>query len=332
MGKCTFCQDRLLEAQTPACAAACPTGALGVEQRPVTLGEPVFPGLFQGGLGPSLRIAPAAIPMAPAMAATAEGSVWLSDPSSAPVRKTSFRSEWTLWLFTLGCMGLVGLHLGWTWGGPRLLTPWLFLVLGGLAAGFSTSHLGRPQRAWCAARNLGTSWLSREALGFGVFLPLAAFSQILGVPSALAGLSAVAGLLFLVAIDRLYQVAERRPFWKFRSAEVLFAGVHLAALVATALPGLVLLSALRSLLFLAEYLRLQVRDRNSLAAAMRLAALLLPAVAIASRIPVPIWSVLALFLAGEAVDRFWFYQGLGIPSPTTLLEREESISGCVDPA
>ena len=38
-----------------------------------------------------------------------------------------------------------------------------------LALGASVLHLGRPQYAFRAVLGLRTSWLSREALGFGLF-------------------------------------------------------------------------------------------------------------------------------------------------------------------
>ena len=48
--KCTFCNPWFLEDRAPACAAACPTGALAVEDR-MGLPEPEFPGRPKQGLG-----------------------------------------------------------------------------------------------------------------------------------------------------------------------------------------------------------------------------------------------------------------------------------------
>lgn len=331
MGKCTFCQDRLRAGKAPACAAACPTGALSVETPAGAIAEPVFPGLFQGGLGPALRIKGGALPMAPVMAGAPQADLdeWRAAPPERP-RKASLRSDWTLWLFTLVVMGLVGLHLGWVLGGPPLLPPWLFLTAGALAAGFSSAHLGRPGRAWRALDNLRGSWLSREILGFSLFLPAAVWALASGSRGPSAWLGAVAGLVLLLSVDRLYQVAERRPWWRLRSAEVLPAGLQVAALVAGWAPVLALLSLLRAGLFLAGDRR--GADRQPLVATARMAALLLPLASGPASLPA--WAALACLLAGEALDRACFYDQLSIPDPAALVRAAGPavICGSADPA
>ena len=336
MGKCTFCVERLHSGRAPACAAACPTGALGTEDLRPNLPEPAFPGLFQGGLGPSLRIEPGASPIAPAMAwsCSAEARAWMAPASRPAPRKVNFRSEWTLCLFTLVAMVLVGLHCAWTLGGPRLLPPWLFLALGGVAGGLSSSHLGRPGRAWRALANLWTSWLSREVLGFGLFLPSAALAQLLGDRSGFAWIGVAAGLSLLLSMDRLYQVAERRPAWKFNSSDLLPAGLQLAALAAGAVPAQALLAAVRAVLFLTGFHRQAHPCRNPFLATLRLTALVLPPLLLSSGIPIPTWASLATFLLGEALDRSCFYDRLDIPTPAGLLDRAGSgfTAASADPA
>jgi formate dehydrogenase iron-sulfur subunit len=57
----------------------------------------------------------------------------------------------------------------------RELTPFhslVALLLGFLALGASTMHLGRPLEAWRSFVGLKTSWLSREIIVFGLFAML----------------------------------------------------------------------------------------------------------------------------------------------------------------
>ena len=150
MTKCTFCAPRLAEGGPPACAAACPTGALAwaarrigaagravvprpgsVRSRPVARREAASPGAPPGARSPTTRRpSRRAVPPRP--------------------RKITLASEWGLLLFTLVMPALVA----WLGGGLRAprarpaLVP--FLALGALALALSTLHLGQPLRAWRA--------------------------------------------------------------------------------------------------------------------------------------------------------------------------------------
>jgi formate dehydrogenase iron-sulfur subunit len=86
----------------------------------------------------------------------------------------------------------------------RELTPFhslVALVLGLLALGASTMHLGRPLEAWRSFVGLRTSWLSREIIVFGLFAMLALI---------------YAGSFWLPALSRLMNI----PFWRELSSPV----------------------------------------------------------------------------------------------------------------
>jgi Fe-S-cluster-containing dehydrogenase component/DMSO reductase anchor subunit len=80
------------------------------------------------------------------------------------------------------------------------LTPFhslVALLLGLLALGASTMHLGRPLYAWRAFIGLRTSWLSREIIGFGLFAGCAliyAAAQWLPVVSRFINVPLLGGL------------------------------------------------------------------------------------------------------------------------------------------
>jgi len=74
-----------------------------------------------------------------------------------------------------------------------------FAAAGMLALGLVLSlfHLGHPLESVTALKHLSTSWLSREALAFGLLTALLAVTALKGLPAALVRLSAVFGLAAL---------------------------------------------------------------------------------------------------------------------------------------
>jgi DMSO reductase anchor subunit len=101
-----------------------------------------------------------------------------------------------------------------------------------LALGASVFHLGRPWLAWRAVLGLRTSWLSREALAFGLFAmlaigtgagtaaPLAWAPPIVRAPAALVG---VLGVFCSVMV----YVATRREPWSAARTGIAFFGTTL---------------------------------------------------------------------------------------------------------
>ncbi len=302
MTKCTFCKPRLEAGLKPACATACPTGALDVARFAADPAPLKFPGLLDDGLAPALRLGP--VPKAP-LADTFEAT---DERPAPPPRKVNAAHEWPLVFFTTGCAALVSLETAAFLGTTLKLGALPFLVLGALLMGLSTLHLGKPLRAWRAILGLRTSWLSREVIAFGAFLGLGAGARLRPdlVPAALPLL---AGLVLLVCIDRLYQVVERRPWHQPRSGETLPAALLLAA-AWTGQPALwVPALVLRGLLLL------KVRPLGLGLGHLGVMTFLL----IVGGAATP-WALLALELA----DRMRFYATLAIPSPAALIWREET--------
>ncbi len=309
MTKCTFCQPRLEAGLKPACATACPTGALDVARFTPDAAPLRFPGLLDDGLAPALRLGP--VPSAP-LAAPLDGDL---EPAAAPPRKVEAAHEWPLAVFTLGAGALVALDLGAMLGAQPRLGLLGFVGLGALLLGLSTLHLGKPLRAWRAILGFRTSWLSREVAAFGAFLALGTAHRVW--PDRLpAALPLAAGLVLLFCIDRLYQVVERRPAWAIRSGEVL-PGALLMAAAWTGEPSLWVPA-----LLLRALLLLQARPLGLSLAHLGVLTFLL----IVGGVATP-WAVLALELA----DRLRFYATLAIPTPASLLDaafrRQASASG-----
>ncbi len=231
VSKCDMCRPRLEMGQSPACVLACPTEAIGVE--PVNVAawreehtEADAPGLPPASITLSTTriIVPADAP-AEMVAANAH-------------RVRPEKPHWPLIVLTL----LTQLSLGTVatavlldlsnagLGARRTLTGAAVaaFVAGGVALAASLFHLGRPDRALKALRNLKTSWLSREVALFSAFSLLSfAFAaswlsptrflpgRPLGVAAALLGAAGV------YASARLYLVPAR-PVWNSKRTPLTF--------------------------------------------------------------------------------------------------------------
>jgi len=316
MSKCTFCAPRLGDGREPACVACCPTGALGIGPRDGAA-VPAYPGVFRDSLAPALhvveprRVAPP-VPTAPPSPAAAAA---LADPPAAP-RRATIATEWPLAVLTLVAAALAALTAATALGRPPLLPWWAVAAIGGGAMALSAAHLGRTARAWRAAANWRSSFLSLEVLGFSAFLALAVASLAWpAAPPALATAAAVASFATLVAIDRLYQVPLHRGVGLHSALTVLTGAFLLGVVVplpALALPAVLVKTALyasraaRRPLGLTGILRVSVRLGVGLA---------VPLLAAVGAVALTAGIALGAALRGEAVDRLEFYAGYDPPSP-----------------
>jgi formate dehydrogenase iron-sulfur subunit len=217
VGKCDLCYGRLTLGQTPACAAACPTGAIGIEIVNVAAWRDEVRRADPGSGVPTgdhsvstTRISlPSGLP--PDMRPAGSGRLAPAEP------------HWPLVVMTVLTQLSVGAVAG-IWlldllgGAPRLAAAALgSMATGALALAASVLHLGRPAHAYRALRMWRRSWLSREVLLFSAFSGVACLYALmlwLGLPGAAAagGLTVALGAAAVGASAQIYRVPSR-PSW-----------------------------------------------------------------------------------------------------------------------
>ncbi len=350
--KCTFCRHRLVDGGVPACVTACPTGALemGEAGDGDAVTQETVPGFRPTKLRPAIRFVP-----------LREGAVHVEQEKPvevAAIARSSGRSkitlagEWTLFVFTSAVLALVAVFAAAQVGGwaVRFGGALAYAGTGLIALALSMWHLGRPERAWRAAANWRTSWLSREVLLVGSFIGLsgtwmlvaawaaaghAAAENALGalLPQVLRGAGwaiALLGLAAAFAVDRVYSVilapsgavgARRRVL---PVGPVLAGSLYLAALAIGPVWLWAPLGVARA------YVTLSGRPfahARGVLPALRIALgfIAAPALRALSDDPAATLGIFALALAGELIERACFYESLVVTTPR--LEMEAALRG-----
>ncbi|OIQ98043.1 anaerobic dimethyl sulfoxide reductase chain B [mine drainage metagenome] len=316
--KCDLCHGRLAHGEAPACVQACPTSAIRV----VTV-----------ALGPDRRgDTTGFLSAAPSPSHTRPTTRYVSarpipdDARPADAEATVVQHGHAPLAFML-----VGtqLSLGALLADARI--PALVLASGGLLA--SIGHLGRPERAWRAFLGLRTSWLSREILLFGAYLPLLAAtvlfsSTLLGVLAAAVGAAGVLSSVMIYAVTpRLYW---RLPWTLARfGATVLVGALEAEALhrpLAFALLAFGSVSLARLTLELAQAARVPASRRalNGPLRAEHVARHALPVLALAVWILGFPWPALVLLGLGELFERTLYFKAVDPSKMPGLARLSES--------
>jgi formate dehydrogenase iron-sulfur subunit len=247
--KCDMCSSRLAVGEAPACVQACPNEAIRitiVDKKQITADCKQ-----KNSFLPSAPDANYTLPTTqyftaknlPANMRPADFYKIKPEHSHLPLVVMLVLTQLSVGAFSFA----IALRLLFPADLMRAVTPFhslVALLLGLIALGASTMHLGRPLYAWRAFVGLKTSWLSREIIIFGLFAGVAVIyaglfwlpdlSRLTGIqfwpwlsdPSfrnavgIVVALSGIAGIFCSIMI---YQDT-RRTFWRTTMTSLKFGG------------------------------------------------------------------------------------------------------------
>jgi len=296
--KCNLCYNSLIEGRSPACASACPTGALTFGSMSETAGNIPYPWFPDTNLKPAIEFTStrfATLQIVPEAERRQQ---------KQEVYPKNISQETSLVIFSflsvLSVVTLINAFIGGTFTGNLLTVPLLFLA--GIVSLF---HLGQKNRSWRALANLKKSPLSREIAAFIVYFSLSVATAVFRLPILMV-VSSVAGLLFLIMIDSVYIYSDKSRSVVMHSGQTFISALLIVSFLSGLTLPFIFLAAVK-LISAGNNLFRKQEDKYFIIRFMRLAFLVLPAVAMISKNSHLEFLTIFVFLTGEVFDRILFY-------------------------
>lgn len=297
--KCTFCNTVILEDGIPACANACPTGALrfsNKKQENIKL-KPIE----KFSIKPRLHYI-SKRNKKPAKYDEQLFSKTAISLEKQPESKISVSKEWPLLIFTFLTTFIVA-----SYSVPFYFMPVdkIFLILiFTIAAFFSIFHLGKKKRAFRSLLNVRDSWLSREILLFGIFFSVIILDfSLCQVPNIVF---CFCGLFLLISIDMLYFLAHANWPINVHSGQTILIGLTSVAFFLQEKYFLIVLVIIRMSLSI-YWLKNYKTSTDKVVSFVRITLLMALPYFVGTGIFA--W---AIFLVGEVLDRALFYSNLTV--------------------
>lgn len=312
--KCNFCIDRISDGKQPACAQACPVGALSFGQEEVNEENHLTPGFVNMGIKPSIQLIPLreehAKPQIENTDAVEIDTEKLESYLPKSESKVTLDKEWTLVLFTLAVAALVSWQIAFLFGKAEMpLIP--FAIISVLAIALTSLHIGKKFRMWRFILNLKGSWLSREIFSFSAFLGLTGL-QIITENSIFGYGAMVFGIFSLISVDMVYKFLKRKDDLRLHSGMVSLTAILFLAWIGdySILIELSLLAKACLYVWRKQSLRKQKLNYWPVVSILRLLALFVPFLS-----QMDLGIALAILFVGEIIDRSEFYYESDITTP-----------------
>jgi formate dehydrogenase iron-sulfur subunit len=228
--KCDMCTGRLAIGESPACVQGCPSGAISIEI------------VDQIGEGGTAELIPGLNGSLPSSAYTRPTTRYVSERHTTALRPANLdfvkpahaHDPLAIMLVLLQmsvgtlAMGMLTSLFGVMSESAHSLGLALAAVTAVLGLGAATLHLGRPQYAFRAFLGWRTSWMSREILVVGAYVPAVALATLAAIVArdwiwVLQSLALVAGIAGTACSMMIY-IDTHRPAWSATRTVPLFAG------------------------------------------------------------------------------------------------------------
>ena len=241
--KCDMCSQRLSTGEAPACVQACPHQAISIQVIDITAARLAAQTttFLADAPDPCITLPTTRFVGAAASNESLRSGTYVPRPlehAHRPLILLLVLSQISVGITVLVSLMLLQ-NMSRFGDGTRTVLLAIASLLAVVSAVASTLHLGRPQYAFRAVIGIGHSWLSREIVAFGTYIPLSMTCAVLSyLDSPLLNpalvTAAVCGVAGVAASVMIYHVT-RRPFWNAARSGLAFAagGIGIGSLTCT---------------------------------------------------------------------------------------------------
>lgn len=293
--KCNLCYTRVLEGNKPACALACPTGALRFGELSESVRGNHISWFPDKKLNPSIEFtgesAHKPLQIIP------ERPLYQNLNSK---EKKNITSDIPLIIFSfLTTISVANMAISFISGKYPGLVSILPLIIAGL---ISILHLGRKMRFLRSLSNPLRSPLTREIVSFILFSFFTLLTVFIHSPVLLI-ISAATGLACLMLIDGVYIFSERSKEAFLKSGQTLLSSLIIISFLTGSILPFIFIALIK--LTLSVYL-IRIVDPYFNLRFFRMAFLIIPGMSLFLNSH-PDLIVILMFLTGELIDRILFY-------------------------